>query len=123
MIATIDQFLRDPGAGDPQAILSFVRESPAVLVIFHQGLVAHDPRLPDGTDALLVAGFAAGNARSQLVSGVKRDSPVDGVRGMLAVYAFLKSKNAAVSSAHLDELAARAAEGTLEATVAERLGN
>src|SRR5258705_11966593 len=80
MIATMDQFLRDPGAGDPRAIMSFVIKSPAVQVVIDQRLVWPDPRLPDGADALLVAGFAAGSARRPPPPGVKRDSPVEGVR-------------------------------------------
>jgi hypothetical protein len=121
MISKMDTFLLDPSAGDPQQIMSWVSQSPAVTVVFDQRLLPLEEGLPEGANALLLTGFAAGSARSQLAAGVDRDDPVAGVRGALAVYGFLKSKNPAVSSPHLDELAARDAAGTLEAAVTERL--
>jgi hypothetical protein len=122
MIATIDAFLTDPAAGDVKAILDFTRESDAVLVVFDQRLIPIDQAgLPEGVGTLLLAGFAAGDARAQLVSGNKADAPVDGVRGMLAVYRFLAARNPAVSIERLDRLIVREGAGQLEAAVAELL--
>lgn len=121
MIAKIDLYLRDPAVGDPAAIQSFVHDSSAVMVVFDRRLLPLTPELPDEANALLLVGFAAGNARAQLVSSFKQDSPVDGVRGMLAIYRFLKAKNPAISSATLEELLAGEASGRLDATVADRL--
>ena len=121
MIAIIDQFLADPAAGDIQAIMRFSRDSSAVRVVFDQRLLPLTPSAPEGTDAVLLAAYAAGSMRPQLTTGVVGDSPVAGARALLSVYAFLKSKNPAIANPAHDELAARQAAGTLDAAVAERL--
>jgi hypothetical protein len=115
MIALIDRFLADPNVKDAKPIMDFMTNSPKVMVVIDQRLdVGHDSALNDDAKALLSAGFVAGNVRAQLESGVKENAPVDGVRGMLRVYAALKSKDEGLRAAAVDTLAEKEAAGTLE---------
>lgn len=118
MVAKIDAFLADPSQVSPTEIVRFVSDSPDVVVVARAPLVLLEDA-PKDEGALLLAAFAAGNARAQLVSGRKKDSPVDGVRGMLAVYRWLKAHAPGLRIAKLEELASRDSAGDLASRVEE----
>src|SRR5687768_3648091 len=77
----IQTFLDDPEQGEPGKIMRFVSESKDVLVVFRQSLLEAEGA-SDDMDALMLAAFAAGNARAQLDAGKKEDMPMAGVKGM-----------------------------------------
>jgi len=118
MMALIDRFLAEPNMKGARPIMAFMANSPKVMVVIDQRLGAGDDASLDGdAKALLLAGFVAGNVRAQLESGVKENAPVDGVRGMLRVYAALKSKNEGLRSTAVETFAEKASTGALEAHV------
>ena len=115
IVAVIDRFLADPTPTDARAILDFTRDSPDVLVVFRQPLTGH-PGADDDARPLLLAAFAAGNAKAQLEQGEKGDRPVDGVRALLTVAPKLGVRGDA-----LERWAAADAEGRLDEVIASLL--
>ncbi len=67
------------------------------------------------------AAYIAGNVRTQLVAGEKKDDPAGGYRGALSVYRALQPKGLSIPD--LDNLDAAEREGRLEAWVAARLSS
>jgi len=68
---------------------------------------------------MMLAGYVAGNVRSQLVAGKKSDDPVAGFRGALSVYQVLQSRG--LSMPVMDEVARAEREGTLDVWALERM--
>ena len=117
--ATIDAFLTDPASGDPQKIMRFAIDSPDVTVVFRKSILEAEGASED-LQALMLAAFTAGNVRAQLEAGKREDMPAPGVRGMLAVYKKLKARKPDLLVELYETYAAKEAEGTLDAFVAER---
>ncbi len=114
-LADIEAFFADPSMDTARPVVRFVTDSPAVVVVFRAPFTevgADDDRSP-----LVLAAFAAGNARAQLRAGEKRDMPVEGVRGVLAVYAKWKESQPDLQLPALEDFARAEAEGTLDAAV------
>lgn len=114
----IDTFIDDPKQGDPGKIMRFTNASPRVLVVFRQSILQAEGA-SDDLRSLMLAAFAAGNARAQLEAGKKEDMPVAGVRAMVAVYKKVLAADPSIKNAKLDEYVARDADGSLEGFVKE----
>ena len=123
MLAAMERYLATPlgsTAGDRKRITAFVAESHDVEVVIEAAAV---PFLADELDpeaqALLLAGFLAGNAAPQLRAGVRGDHLAAGVDGELAVYRALGAsrwfEGRKVRSAGLDALLDLAQKGQLRA--------
>jgi len=110
---------------DLDRIQAFVTESHDVSVVVDPTVVPFlDDDLDKGVAKLLMVGFFAGDAAAQLRAKVKRDDPLAGVEGELAIYMMLKAlsttklKDVNVVSPHLDQLIELRARGQLRAYVA-----
>jgi len=124
MLAIMERYLMSPFAdGDAlDKIRDFTLQSHDVLIAFDELAVPFvEEDLDDGVKNLLVIGFAAGNAASQLRSGVRGDDLVAGVEGSLHIYIALKAlsttslKDKKVISASLDERLGLWSKGELRA--------
>jgi tetratricopeptide (TPR) repeat protein len=111
--------------GDLERIRDFVTQSHDVNVVVDATVTPFlDDGLDEGVGNLLMIGFVAGDALAQLRAKVKRDEPLAGVEGELAIYMMLKAlsttklKDAKVVSPHLDALLELRARGELRAYVA-----
>jgi hypothetical protein len=119
MLAAIDRFLAAPldaTRDDTTRLIRFITESPDVMVTLTAQVgrwttegVVEDAR------PLLLLGFLAGNAGSQLRSGKKGDDVHAGVDGVLKVYRALKTKR--VTSPALDQFLELEKQGKLSAYV------
>ena len=92
-LAAIREFRADPGAADARVLLSaivgFAERDETVHVTLEPRLFpACDDAFDGSSDAwsLLLGGFIAGNVEPQLVSGVRGDRAIEGVRMMLLAY-------------------------------------
>lgn len=110
-LAVLDGFLADPMHADAAPVLVLVSQRDDVAVII-PGDLMDDLIALDGIDeelqGRLLTGFAAGDARPQLATGVKRDDFVAGLRGLLRVY-----RASGARAAKLDDMAAHDDDGTL----------
>lgn len=95
--SAIESFLQNPTAPSEQTrtIVAFTAESDAVLVVIDMDVsctwLRADKEYEHGP--LLLAAFTAGNVRSQLDSGVRRDDPYSGLLTVFRVYRHLKQAN------------------------------
>lgn len=125
MLAVMERFLAAPleaAPGDPRRITEFAVQNHDVLIVIDQVAM---PFLSEDLDPeaqkLLLTGFVAGNAASQLRAGVRRDDLVAGIDGALKVYRVLKAAAAttfrgrAMRSPGLDALLDLEAKGQLRA--------
>lgn len=96
-------------------MIPFVTRNPELLVILHPAF--SDDAANETQKPLLIAAFAAGNARAQLRTGQKRDMPVEGVRAMLALYAKWKESRPDLDLPSLEAFARAEAGGSLEPAV------
>jgi hypothetical protein len=112
MVASIDGFYAAPTRDAAAPILSRIADDEGVTVKIPGQLMSllTGPGIDEDTSGLLLTGFTAGVARPQYATGIKRDDFLAGLRGLLSVYRAL-----GVTSAQLDEAAARDRAGTLDA--------
>jgi hypothetical protein len=117
MIRDIDKYLADITSmgNDSDWLILFATESKAVSVRLG-GKLNDSEGASDDTRARLLVGYVAGSVRAQLLSGIKKPSPVDATKGMLAVYVQLKLNDPEIDVPLLEELGALTA-GELEARV------
>lgn len=121
ILRSIDAFLDDPErAIDAEdsvlaKIIEFVKTSPDVMVVVD---VSAAPWTGDDItmelNALLLAGYIAGNARAQLRSGIKADDIYAGTAGVLQVYRSIKQRFHVVVP-EVEKLLAMEARGELKA--------
>ena len=97
-VAMIDSFFAHPIGSDLiKPIKDSVTIRPDVFVAISTGVMpwrcyADTNRYVRYLDVLLIAGYIAGDARHQLVSGVKGSNAAEGIRGILSVYAAIRRK-------------------------------
>jgi hypothetical protein len=124
MLATMERYLTSPFSSDDalDKIRDFVLQSPDVTIAIDKLAVPFlDEDLDEGVKNLLMIGFVAGNAASQLRSGVRGDDLIAGLEGELHIYLALKAssttrlKDAKVISPRLDALLALQGQGKLRA--------
>jgi tetratricopeptide (TPR) repeat protein len=123
MLAIMENFLASPFADPPlKKITEFVEQSHDVTVVVDVVTVPFvEEDLDEDAKGLLLAGFLAGDAASQLRSGVRGDDIVSGVEGALRIYLALKSRAATtlkdrrVVSPSLDALLEMQGNGQLRA--------
>jgi len=122
MLATMERYLMSPFSSDDELdkIRDFVLQSPDVTIAIDELAVPFlDEDLDEGVKNLLMIGYVAGNAASQLRSGVRGDDLIAGVEGELQIYLVLKAfsttqlKDAKVISPRLDALLALQGQGKL----------
>jgi hypothetical protein len=123
MLSLLERYLRSPMSvedGDLKKISDFVVQSSDVTVEIDPIAVPFiQEDIDEGVKNVVLIGFLAGNAAAQLRTGVKRDDPVAGVEGELAVYLILKAhstttlKDRKVVSPSLDALLEVRARGEL----------
>jgi hypothetical protein len=124
MLATMERYLTAPLSSDDalEKIRDFVLQSPDVTIAIDELAVPFlNEDLDEGVKNLLMIGFVAGNAASQLRSGVRGDDLIAGVEGELQIYLVLKAlsttqlKDKKVISPRLDALLALQGKGKLRA--------
>jgi len=122
MLATMERYLMSPFSSDDELdkIRDFVLQSPDVTIAIDELAVPFlDEDLDEGVKNLLMIGYVAGNAASQLRSGVRGDDLIASVEGELQIYLVLKAfsttqlKDAKVISPRLDALLALQGQGKL----------
>lgn len=128
MRAIMERFLRSPigSQDDVQKIRDFALQSPDVTVEVDPIVLPFiEEDLDEGVKNVLLIGFLAGDAAAQLRAGVKRDDPIAGIEGELAIYLVLKAhaatalKDRKVISPSLDALLEVRARGQLPAYLAQ----
>jgi len=119
-LADIEAFFAAPSLATARPVVRFVGASPAVLVVYRPAFT-DDPASDEAQGPLLLAAYAAGNARAQLRDGEKRDMPVEGVRGVLALYAKWKESQPDLELSTLEAFARAEAAGTLEQAVEDAI--
>jgi Flp pilus assembly protein TadD len=125
MLALMERYLTSPLNTEDdvlEKIGDFVLKSHDVTVTIDPIAVPFiEEDLDEGVKHVVLVGFLAGNAAAQLRAGVKRDDPVAGVEGELAIYLILKAqsttalKDVKVVSPSLDALLEVRARGQLAA--------
>jgi hypothetical protein len=116
--AQIELFLADPtsetGSDAASAIAVYVNESKAVDVqISTKVCVWVLSGAEQDTKEKLLAAFMAGNVRSQLDTGTKRDDSYSGIVQALRVYRALKAQNPSLKEAGMERFATMQAKGEL----------
>ena len=125
-VALIDSFLAHPIGSDlVKPIKDSVTIRPDVLVAISTGVMpwrcyADTNRYVRYLDVLLIAGYIAGDARHQLVSGVKGSNAAEGLGGILSVYGAIRRK---IPNYEIPEVRAWAAQRDLHGlqTVADSI--
>jgi hypothetical protein len=122
-LALMEHYLTSPMDSDADVlnrIRDFVIQNHDVSVTLDPIAVPFvDEDVDEGVKNVVLIGFLAGNAAAQLRTGVKRDDPVAGVEGELAVYLILRAhstttlKDRKVVSPSLDALLEVRARGEL----------
>jgi tetratricopeptide (TPR) repeat protein len=124
MLAIMERYLMSPFAdGDVlEKIRDFALRNDDVTIAIDEVAVPFlGEDLDEGVGNLLIIGFVAGNAASQLRSGVRGDDLIAGVEGELRIYLALKAlsttdlKDKKVISPSLDALLALQGKGELHA--------
>jgi hypothetical protein len=103
----IESFLQNPTVPSEEAktIVTFAAESDAVNVVMGPvscpwiGNKEHEDAQP-----LLLAAFAAGNVRSQLDSGVRKDDAYSGLIAVFRVYRHMKNANPKLTIPEVEKL-------------------
>lgn len=110
----------DPLSEDGQAaaalILAFVDKSKEVVVALNKKVfpVFDAPGVSQKEKSLLLAAFAAGNADSQLLRGVKRDDPYAGDLQLIETYRQLQKKNRKLRILGIEKMAEMEQRGELK---------
>jgi hypothetical protein len=102
------RLLEDPlnPSADEQAktIVRFVVQSPKVLIVFREEDQKWLGGKGDKQRGLLMAAYAAGNAASQLNSGVKRNDRYAGLLTLFRVYRALRERDAKIKNPEVEKL-------------------
>jgi hypothetical protein len=110
----------DPLSEDGQAaaalIFMFVEKSKEVVVALNKKVfpVFDDPGVSQKEKSLLLAAFAAGNADSQLLRGVKKDDPHAGGLQLIQTYRQLQNKNRKLRIPGIEKMAEMEQRGELK---------
>jgi hypothetical protein len=117
IIKIVDAFMDDPAGEEADAhaasIVVFAIESSKVTVTIRTAYAPWigDEKEDDNTKHLLAA-YIAGNVREQLLRGVKKDCPFEGVTAMLTVYRKLRADDKVRKIPTLEKWAALGRQGS-----------
>ena len=108
--------LSDDGKAAAAIVLIFVEKSKEVVVALNKKVfpVFDSPGVSQKEKSLLLAAFAAGNADSQLLRGVKRDDPYAGGLQLIETYRQLQQKNRRLRIAGIEHMAEMEQRGELK---------
>lgn len=111
-----DNPLSEDGQGAAALIIKFVDQNHDVLVGLTKKTVPilDAPGVSQKEKALLLAAFAAGNADSQLLRGVKKDDPYAGDLQLIQTYRQLQKKNPRLKITAVEKLAEMEQRGELK---------
>jgi hypothetical protein len=119
-LKAITLFRNDPLSEDGQAsaalIIIFVEKNQDVVVALNKKVfpVFDAPGVSQKEKSLLLAAFAAGNADSQLLRGVKKDHPYAGDLQLIETYRQLQKKNRKLKIPAIEKMAEMEQRGELK---------
>src|SRR5688572_13388333 len=114
--------LSEDGRAAAALILAFVDKSKEVVVALNKKVfpVFDAPGVSQKEKSLLLAAFAAGNADSQLLRGVKRDDPYAGDLQLIETYRQLQKKNRKLRIPGIEKMAEMEQRGELKRSLSSK---